>query len=960
MRQIMVSCLGYLVLVLVLVCVGRVVVVVEGVPVPLTLTLAEGGVRVKMAVEEKALQQMGTTLKEVEEGRLVVVKNTKGKSSSEVVLEDGRRFPIHYRASVSIYNMIALRTVDGRDWLFSRANYTNSSINDLLDDPTLKPMEVPLSWSLPPPLPPDPLHVSLTSGHTSSTITVNEKERQSGRVGVLCANGGAGKGRVVMFLVWLEKGECSNVFGVVVYGGGWRRENVVMVLVWLWCECGWRRESVVMVLVWLCLPSHPSLSPTLSHPSLSLSHSHPSHLPSLSHPSRSRSLPSRLPSLPSRSPSLNSTSSASSHRSSYINVLVPPVSGCYLRVINRYTGLVTFARHYPTLGHLFDLEVTRDLEVLREGRLALLTSHYDASGQMGNHARLYLSSRGSWAVPFLKFRDAWAWAWVVGEGGVGEALVTNPASIYSFPSPLVLHLTLPPPNPTARHCEDWPEGESWQKRRYFCDLYDGYGDLCSCSNPYLVPKHTDFASPSTKPTWWRERLGFVVVAGNRPRYLYRLLGQLLGQPGVTREQVLVSVDGPREETLMLCQVLQLKHVVHQPEGTQLSPRISRSVRFALYSSLRLEVDKVVVLEEDLILAPDFHSYMQQTSILLDEEADSIYAVSAFNHFSSVNTSIITTTTTTTNNNDNDMTTTTDNYSPTTTSTNTTNTNTNKMTTSTYTNNNTTISSRDPLQSGLQRATTFPSCGWMTSRAFIIETLPKWPPAIVVRGGVGLGQGQTREYVGRTGMGTDWDYWMGTDVVREGRELVVPLIPRTAHGGAEGSHSGGSSITRWFSEMPLSQSYHTQLDIDAVRKDAYEETIKRELREGRPLNLSDPYNIHIPMDQGVAVWIARVRMIHVEDSAAFRILAQAMSLWCGDARGHHHGLWRLHYHSILVVVVGVPYSRYSSLVGGTRGGVLHSTRVLKAALQTPEDQLEDFKFKGHHHLDHLHILGLGGT
>ncbi|KAK4308492.1 hypothetical protein Pmani_019808 [Petrolisthes manimaculis] len=369
--------------------------------------------------------------------------------------------------------------------------------------------------------------------------------------------------------------------------------------------------------------------------------------------------------------------------------------------------------------------------------------------------------------------------------------------------------------------------------------------------------------------------------------------------------------------------------------------MSMSVRFALYSSLRLEADKVVVLEEDLILAPDFHSYMQQTSILLDEEADSVYAVSAFNHFSSVNTSIITTTTT----NDNDITTT-DNYSTTTTS-------------FTTTNNNTTTSSHDPLQSGLQRATTFPSCGWMTSRAFIIETLPKWPPVIVVRGG-GVGQGQTREYVGRTGMGTDWDYWMGTDVVREGRELVVPLIPRTAHGGAEGSHSGGSSITRWFSEMPLSRSHHTQLDIDAVRKDAYEETIKRELREGRPLNLFDPYNIHIPMDQGVAVWIARVRMINVEDSAAFRILAQALSLWCGDARGHHHGLWRLHYNSILVVVVGVPYSRYSSLVGGTRGGVLRSTHALKAALQTPEDQLEDFKFNGHQHLHHLHILGLGGT
>lgn len=67
--------------------------------------------------------------------------------------------------------------------------------------------------------------------------------------------------------------------------------------------------------------------------------------------------------------------------------------------------------------------------------------------------------------------------------------------------------------------------------------------------------------------------------------------------------------------------------------------------------------------------------MRQTSVLLDEEKDSLYAVSAFSHLSSSHTA------------------------------------------------------RDLTR--LVRVTYFPSCGWMTTRAFLTETLPRWPPAQMV-------------------------------------------------------------------------------------------------------------------------------------------------------------------------------------------------------------------------------------
>lgn len=55
-------------------------------------------------------------------------------SSAEQVEEmvvDGRHIPLHLNVSTSFFGMFALRTVDGKDWLFSHDNYTNASIHDL-------------------------------------------------------------------------------------------------------------------------------------------------------------------------------------------------------------------------------------------------------------------------------------------------------------------------------------------------------------------------------------------------------------------------------------------------------------------------------------------------------------------------------------------------------------------------------------------------------------------------------------------------------------------------------------------------------------------------------------------------------------------------------------------------------------------------------------------------------------
>ncbi|KAK4315861.1 hypothetical protein Pmani_012943 [Petrolisthes manimaculis] len=170
-------------------------------------------------------------------------------------------------------------------------------------------------------------------------------------------------------------------------------------------------------------------------------------------------------------------------------------------------------------------------------------------------------------------------------------------------------------------------------------------------------------------------LGVVVLASARPQLLYRLVLAVVEQGGAgVVDRMVVSVDGPQQhETIKLLQLLGVPYRVHMPEG-QGSPRISRHLRFALFTALKLlTVDKIIVLEEDLILAPDFMEYMRQTSVLLDRDP-SLYAVSAYCHFAYVH------------------------------------------------------SARDTTR--LNRVHSFPSYGWMVKRNFLEETLPMWPPVFV--------------------------------------------------------------------------------------------------------------------------------------------------------------------------------------------------------------------------------------
>ena len=59
---------------------------------------------------------------------------------------------------------------------------------------------------------------------------------------------------------------------------------------------------------------------------------------------------------------------------------------------------------------------------------------------------------------------------------------------------------------------------------------------------------------------------------------------------------------------------------------------------------------------------------------------------------------------------------------------------------------------------------------------------------------------------------DWDYWMGTGLVRRGREVVIPEVSRTAHSGITGAHFQGSNAKDIFLRRALSNHTDTVLNV----------------------------------------------------------------------------------------------------------------------------------------------------
>ena len=115
-------------------------------------------------------------------------------------------------------------------------------------------------------------------------------------------------------------------------------------------------------------------------------------------------------------------------------------------------------------------------------------------------------------------------------------------------------VSLPVP-PSDTECP-WPQSEETVRRRHFCDTTEGYGSVCSCSDP--APLQYDGPAIASGPV---VGVPVLVIASNRPHYLYRWVTHLL--PATLPLQVGVATHTYTIPPIPATLPLQVGYVCHR-------------------------------------------------------------------------------------------------------------------------------------------------------------------------------------------------------------------------------------------------------------------------------------------------------------------------------------------------------------------------------------------------------------
>lgn len=177
-----------------------------------------------------------------------------------------------------------------------------------------------------------------------------------------------------------------------------------------------------------------------------------------------------------------------------------------------------------------------------------------------------------------------------------------------------------------RHSCSWSGADS-ERRAVFCGsqkLEEMFRTVCSCSSPAPISFESDPLSDLSD-------VPVLVMAANRPKYLFRSLFNILNANGVHRRNIVVSIDGFYSESVAVADLFSVRSIQTKPEGTK-AARVSQHYRRALHqvmNDLFPNAEYIIIIEDDLQVSPDFFQYMSHVMPIfgMDEQ---IYCVSAWN------------------------------------------------------------------------------------------------------------------------------------------------------------------------------------------------------------------------------------------------------------------------------------------------------------------------------------------
>lgn len=132
----------------------------------------------------------------------------------------------------------------------------------------------------------------------------------------------------------------------------------------------------------------------------------------------------------------------------------------------------------------------------------------------------------------------------------------------------------------------------------------------------------------------RDLAPVVLFAYRRPDHLSEALRSLAANPGAESTRLTIYCDGPKGEADQAA-VAQVRKVAHQAKGFAQVDVIERESNLGLAQSVISGVtwaleenDRVIVMEDDLVVSPDFLEYMNQALELYEDE-DRVISIHGF-------------------------------------------------------------------------------------------------------------------------------------------------------------------------------------------------------------------------------------------------------------------------------------------------------------------------------------------